>query len=242
MKVQVWCPHCRCKLNLPHHIIRATIHCPQCGHVYEATLPARSRPAPVPAPAEEPELQPSPALLTSGHACQHCGALIESPAGRSRATVVCPVCDNKTSVYAILHRCPTCRQLLESPSRSAGTPATCPRCLKALRVPKDVLLAEAPADAEEFWFGCYCPGCSGEVAARATDAGTYAVCPHCLIPLTVPHGGHYLQQPDRAPAHDPLHALHDSKQVECPGCHSHFPARAPACPVCGTSAPAASPW
>jgi DNA-directed RNA polymerase subunit RPC12/RpoP len=96
-----------------------------------------------------------------------------------------------------------------------------------------VLLPEPPASPDEFWFGFFCPSCSGEVATREGDAGTYAVCPHCLVPLVIPHWGHYLEGAGPRPTHDPLDSLHASREVTCPACQARISARSPTCPVCG---------
>jgi hypothetical protein len=84
------------------------------------------------------------AVRTSPYQCQHprCSWPRNDPVGRQAATVDCPSCGNKTSVYAILHACPRCRRLLESPARSAGTKTTCPGCTKPLCVPKDGVLKD----------------------------------------------------------------------------------------------------
>jgi DNA-directed RNA polymerase subunit RPC12/RpoP len=236
------CPGCARKLNVPRHIIRAVIKCPSCSLVFSVVNEAPSPPTPPRPPTVAPaadQAVPPPPLLTSAHQCQHCGSPLTSPVGRPAATVVCPSCDNKASVYAVLHTCPSCRRLLESPSRSAGTETTCPACTHSLRVPSDVVLKGPPAYSDEYRFGFACQSCSREVVSRRPDVGTYAVCPHCRVPLVVPQSGHYLETAPPA-ARDPLSSLHASKGVACPRCRTRIPARASACPLCG--AKSTSPW
>jgi hypothetical protein len=240
---RIYCPGCNRKLKLPQHVLEATIRCPHCTRVFQTVVQISfpvSRPSILPG-AEESRPEPDP-LLTSPHSCQHCGVPLTSPIARTSATVVCDSCGNKTSVYAVLHRCSVCRQLLESPSKTIGTETACPGCKRRLRVPQDVLRIDAPSAPEELWFGCYCPSCSEEVAVCEKDVGSFSVCPHCLVPFDVPHGGHYLEGGSPQAAPDPLDALHEGKEVACPNCQTHFPARADACPVCGKPTPSPSPW
>ncbi len=147
--------------------------------------------------------------------------------------MVCPACGNKTSVYAVLHRCSVCGRDLESPSGQAGREATCPACTHALLVPHDVLRTEAPDPPDEAWFGIDCPNCPGELVARKEDAGAWVVCPHCLVPLTVPNWGHPLERKRPAKAHDLQEALHQSGETLCPHCQNHIPIRSATCPFCG---------
>jgi DNA-directed RNA polymerase subunit RPC12/RpoP len=236
------CPDCARKVRLPDYVVQATLRCPQCSRTFQVKVAAPFSLGEV--TAEQTGSSPRvAALLAPAHQCQHCAAPIRSPIGRPAATVVCPSCEKKTSVYAVLHRCPSCGKLLESPSRSTGTETVCPACASSLRVPADVLRKEPPANPDEFWFGFDCLACAEEVATREKDVRTYAVCPHCLVPQVVPHSGHYLEGGSRpAPPRDPLDSLHAGKEVACVGCGTRFPSRASECPSCGTPTPSPCPW
>jgi DNA-directed RNA polymerase subunit RPC12/RpoP len=222
------CPNCARNLQVPHYVVQGFLRCPKCSQVF-AFPPRRATTEQSAAPP-----QAASPLLAPCHQCQHCASPIQSPVGRSAATVVCPSCGNKTSVYAVLHRCPSCGMLLESPSRFFGAETECPACKSLLRVPRDLLLKEAPPHPDEFWFGFYCLSCSEEVATREKDVGAYVVCPHCRTPLVVPHSGHYLKGAEQpTPPRDPLDSLHPAKKVVCMECQTRFPASALACPACG---------
>jgi ribosomal protein S27E len=235
------CPDCACPMKLPDYVVEATVRCPRCSRASQVkgVAPVQGQ-----ATAERPGPPPRiAALLAPPHRCQHCASPILSLSGRPAVTVVCPSCEKKTSVYAVLHRCPSCGRLIESPSGSAGTETECPACDGPLLVPADVLRKEPPNDPEEFWFGFECPACSEEVATREKDVRTYAVCPHCLIPLVVPLSGHYFGKSGRpAPPRDPLDSLHTGKEVACAGCGTRFSAMASECPACGTPTPSPCPW
>jgi DNA-directed RNA polymerase subunit RPC12/RpoP len=239
------CPYCDRKMKVPYYVIQATIQCLGCSRHFsvstEAASPSEVAPSAGPPAGDQGASPPLLPLLTLPHQCQHCGASISAPISRHAATVVCPSCDNKASVYAVLHRCPFCGTLLESPSRRAGTETTCPACAKPIRVPNDVLLAEPPGYSDEFRFGFRCPACLGELVSRKEDVGSYAVCPRCRAPIVVPQAGHYPRglRPARSP--DPLDSLHPTKETACPKCRTRLPVTASVCPLCGApSAPSPS--
>jgi len=235
------CPDCPCPMKLPDYVIEATLRCPRCSRAFQVKGAASPLGQ---ATDERPGSPPRVGvLLAPSHRCQHCASPILSLSGQPATTVVCPSCNKKTSVYAVLHRCPSCGKLIESPSRSTGTETACPACDGPLLIPADVLRKEPPADPDEFWFGFDCLACSEEVATREKDVRTYAVCPHCLTSQIVPNSGHYLEGIDRpTPPRDPLDSLHAGKEVACAGCGKRFPSRASECPSCGTPTPSPCPW
>ena len=148
---------------------------------------------PNPEPATAPRSSPPPpsnfeTQLTSPHPCTQCGHGIHAPLGCDRATVVCPACSNRTSLYAVIFRC-SCGVLLEAPIRREGQTDPCPACAQVIRVPADVLRTTPDELPLEAWFRFDCAECARSVAARRDDAGPWAVCPHCHSALDVPHAG-----------------------------------------------------
>lgn len=238
MPQRVVCPNCTCPLKVPGFITQATIRCPGCAQFFELnrgfrpnTQVAQVQPAAKEATAS-PSQPPTP-TLTSPHRCQHCRWPIECSIGTRKATVVCPGCNNKTSVYAVIYLCSKCALMLESPAALVGQKATCPGCSNVMLVPHDVLLEEPPVAADNSFFTCECPSCLGQFIANKADVGVGAVCPHCLVTLAVPRWGEHLEEAVPDGLQDPLASLHESKSVRCPKCHTQIPARAEACPLCG---------
>jgi hypothetical protein len=238
------CPNCGTKVKVPGYIAQALIRCPRCAEMFKThpTLgpwqpwPEAQKTKSQPTAEERPIAPPQPAhpTLTSPHRCQHCRWLIQSHIGQRRATVVCPKCSYKTSVYAVIYSCSDCGLSLESPSELAGRETCCPGCGRYVTVPHDVLLAERPVGADDSFFSCECPSCSECLVAKKEDVGVGAVCPHCLVVMTVPSWGEHLEGIKPEGLRDPMESLHESKSVQCPTCHTWIPGRAEACPMCGT--------
>lgn len=192
---------------------------------------------PEPLPLEEhaqsaASLPPIP-QLTSPHSCHQCRQPIEVPIGKPKATVECPACSRRTSIYAVHYLCGSCSTLLESPLNQAGMATNCPKCGGFLTVPQDVVEREPPDSADVTWFGFDCPSCSAPAAAKMADAGAFSVCPRCFATFSIPHCGHAVSVNPPTRTTDPREALQRSTERRCPRCGMRGPIKATACPYCG---------
>lgn len=152
-----------------------------------------------------------------------------------RKTVNCPVCYNRTSIYAIQFPCWHCQALLESPSHAQGQPAVCPKCERDLSVPHDVIYLPCMERLDHLTncFAFFCPNCEREAIAEKKNVGLYGVCPYCLIVMEVPNWGHEAKPEPPRPSADPLASLKESATIRCTSCGSHIPARSRLCWQCG---------
>jgi hypothetical protein len=239
------CPGCRADVWVGSDIAQALIRCPTCARLVEYRVGAldllAGRAAEV-SDADDEDRTPDPppewsTLLTAPHTCSQCRAPIRSPIGCRAATISCPSCGNRTSLYAVIFLCDSCGDRLESPSRRSGDTTTCPSCLKPVRVPYDLLHADLPEPPDSSWFQVECPGCRRPAVSRKQDVGKLAVCPHCSLALEVPFHGESLGTVGRVREHDPLESLHPAKSAPCPSCRTPIPLGSAACPFCGRAAP-----
>lgn len=186
--------------------------------------------------ANEPPAPPPPTSfetkLTSPHPCTQCGHGIRAPLGGDRATVVCPACGNRTSLYAVIFRC-VCGTVLEAPVRREGQIESCPACAQPTRVPADVLRIAPDEPPLEAWFRFDCMECLHAVAARREDAGAWAVCPHCRGSLEVPHVGEALVDSTVAGEPTPGQVVQAGSLMHCPACAAQISTRAERCHICG---------
>lgn len=193
-------------------------------------------PPPVSQPIVEPEPPPEsprevrPFQLALPHHCVQCKGLIAAPTGQCRSTCNCPACGQRTSIYAVLFLCPHCCARLESPANSASKHTDCPACNTDLIIPRDMLRTERPfIDEEDHWFLFDCPSCNGLLYTSKEDVDALAVCPHCLVTLTVPRSGRYID--DSSPRD------HYDIEQQCPVCKVHLPVACVRCPCCGSGLP-----
>lgn len=195
-----------------------------------------SRPIPTPVPNRDPAADLPPVRfetqLTSPHPCTQCGYGIRAPLGCDRATVVCPACSNRTSLYAVIFRC-ACGAMLEAPVGREGQTDVCPACSRSVHVPTDALRTAPDEQPLEAWFRFDCAECARSVAARREDAGVAAVCPHCRCPIEVPHIGEAITNPTAAAEPNPGEILQAGSEMRCPACETRISTRAERCHVCG---------
>lgn len=240
---RVSCTFCGRKVKLPDYVVRASVRCPGCSQCFDvdrlacdtsepkwSAVVVSSVAAPTPPQTTSENVPPR---LTSPHRCDQCRKPIDAATGLRKTTIVCPTCDQRTSIYAVIYACRSCGIRLETPTRLTGFPTTCPACNCQQTVPSDVLLTTLPNPPDSAWFGLYCPNCTGHLVANKQDVGASSVCPLCLVVLQVPHGGHYLEGTIRQSTLDPLSSLQVSKEGRCDGCQARIPMRGEACPYCG---------
>ncbi len=230
---QVECPYCDRIQGISEQTHGRNVKCPGCGRFFQADRTLARPPATPPAAPPLPETSPSaPAvLLTAPHRCQvvSCRQVIEQPVGRTRDTIVCPHCDNPTSIYAVLHHCPHCRVLLESPLRDGGRETACPRCRQTLLVPEPLLSRRDSPEAPGHYF-IPCPTCRCTLQTAPRSANHWSVCPNCRHSFRIPPHGE-----SSAPAvvlPDAEGTLLESVRRICPRCRQHIPTRANRCPNC----------
>jgi hypothetical protein len=224
------------------------------GPVVLAAVPraATSTPRPSvstrPTPTETYRLaceEPPPVRLTHAHRClnrfaveageRECGHEIFEAAGRRQSSRVCPGCQRRTSVYAVLHRCGKCGVVLESPLRCSGSLCPCPQCNAQFTVPHDEVLVRDDPLVEPDWPSFACAACGVWLAAPPGRAGTAGCCPSCLAPFPVPllsHGRQHRPEPG-TPHADHGTRLRPEFCRRCRSCRTPLPHRAVACPRCG---------
>src|SRR5262245_46119880 len=193
--ILITCPQCHGQMERPDAMRGLLVECPSCRCCFNArggrvkvvssaaTEPP-TPPAPVPQsppmpPAVVPQSPPTP-LLVLPYECQQCHGQIAAPTGLRRCTINCPLCDRRTSLYAVLHRCLHCDRLLESPSACQGRQTTCPNCEQELTIPEDCVFRPGDEVTDPTWFGFDCPHCAGLLETKRDLVGHLAVCPGCL--------------------------------------------------------------
>jgi len=253
---QARCPHCLHQVEVPDFLAFGLLRCPECREAYSyqpeaapepAAAPPSSAqmlasilaepprppapPAPTRPPAPTPPARTGPRLV-SPHTCQHCWKQMPDGINKPAATVTCPGCRNKTSVYAIQFRCQACAELLEAPKRLAEEKRPCPCCAKGLTIPR-LVLEEVSDDADDLEaFVCECPSCRKRVVARREEVGRNAVCPLCRVVVVVPAYGTTARR-SAPPAEEPAASLQAGHEVACRACRCHIPSTAARCPICG---------
>ena len=178
---------------------------------------------------EEPKaIEKTGPFLTSAHVCHHCAdELVDNEtsisADGTKATIDCPSCKCRTSVYSIFHHCVQCSSLLESPAATATKKYTCPKCDTTADVPSDLLVGLNEVEGDEF-FGIECHGCCEKWAARQSDAESLTVCRVCNGSMTIPISGEFLE-PEKQFV---------TTTRRCQNCNRAVPTRATSCPICET--------
>lgn len=262
---RVYCTDCRVgNIKVPFSVLSVTFRCPRCNQVCvavtewererqgEKAKTAASSP-PV-ASALSDEVQESSASfavtptaspgikqervqtrLIKPHVCSQCSAAIREPLGIDRATLACPSCGNRTSLYAVMFRC-SCGQMLEAPTGSEGSSQSCPACDREMQVPWMLVLLKPDEPPLEEWFSFECPECSDRVTARRIYAGQWSVCPLCHSPFEIPLAGEAVEETSVG-ERSPNELLQSGSELPCRGCSVILTTRAERCPLCGIENP-----
>ena len=171
------------------------------------------------------------AAPTAPHLCHICKQPLRNTDGKEYLTIgktkslaPCSSCGHTTSVYAVIHRCPHCSVLLESPTSQIGRSYECPQCGWTAQTPADGLLPlEESSLEDEAYFEVNCPHCDEAAAARIADVDKRNVCPSCLLPFEIPHGGWRIDAPKSTRVDPSMH---------CPHCSARLPVALNTCPFC----------
>ena len=251
------CPHCGRNIGVPDYVLRADVYCPKCHQTFQsetialavvqqrlgrgglrlpgspAVLEVPALPAQAAAATDAPASPQQPAYiqLVTPQRCHQCKGDLTTPIGRARTTIDCPLCQRRTSVYALLFHCPHgCRALLEAPLSRQGEPAACPGCARSIVIPSEIIFTD-PEEVGDSSFSFRCRACKAWLAAGKEHAGSDGVCPQCLTVMPVPHGG-YSASVSRAAA--------PGKEIRCRICQTKIPAQVAVCPRCRHVVPAAN--
>jgi hypothetical protein len=231
------CPYCYEQLQLTDRERGRPIKCPRCASFFDADLEQSlevpfQRGRATGTQAQWHTAAARTTRLTADHTCHQCRDPLSVPTGLRRCTILCPGCQRKTSVYALIYHCPNCRTLLESPETHAGKHAICPNCHRALVVPRDLLL-RGGHEAAENHFLFRCAACTRIAESPRPDAGKHAICPYCLVVILIPFSGTSKASQLTDAALDVSEAIQRGTTMHCRHCGLERPKRAASCPMCG---------
>lgn len=177
--------------------------------------------------------------LVDHHICTQCKKPIHQSTGRTRCTIPCPSCQQRTSLYSVIFRCRHCGGSLEAAERLIDRATSCPLCGKEVQVPRDATSPTAAPRQIETGFLVTCPNssCGRKIEADRALVGTRLVCPTCSWEFLVPRHG---ESPTGSSSTTTRHAgvapgevLHSKKQIHCRNCATLIPLGLKTCNYCG---------
>ena len=184
--IRLRCPQCFERLKAPAALAGTGRRCPRCQCVFR--VPEKSRDsvnrhggprelyemddrALIPTSTTPPSDRPSYILVT----CPTCNTRIHAAADQLGQAINCPDCDTQTFV------------LPPEPSEPKSQETAPNDAVDEYALADEV--EHAPGEvlpAEQTFFPVHCPTCNTLMKFSEEQVGQQAVCPDCLVPLTVP--------------------------------------------------------